>query len=58
MNEDLFNQNMHNLKDVLLINSLHNILAEPARQLALLDTIILHEGLTPLNQGIIKYHLK
>ena len=54
LNEDLFNQNMHNLKDVLLINSLHNIIAEPTRQLALLDPIILHEDMTPLNQGIIK----
>ena len=54
LNEDLFNQNVHNLKDVLLINSLHNIIAEPTRQLALLDPIILHEDMTPLNQGIIK----
>ena len=54
MNEDLFNPNMHNLKDVLPINSLHNIIAEPTHQLALLDLIILHEDMTPLNQGIIK----
>ena len=54
MSEDLFNPNMHNLKDVLLINSLHNIIAEPTRQLALLDRIILHEDMTTLNQGIIK----
>ena len=54
MNEDLFNPNMHNLIDVLLINSLHNIIAEPTRQLALVDPIILHEDMTPLNQGIIK----
>ena len=31
MNEDLFNPNMHNLKDVLLLNSLHNIISEPTR---------------------------
>ena len=54
MNEDLFNPNMYNLKDVLLINSLHNTITEPTRQLALLDPIILHEDMTPLNQGIIK----
>ena len=54
MNEVLFNSNRHNLKDVLLINSLHNIIAEPTRQLALLDPIILHEDMTTLNQGIIK----
>ena len=54
MNEDLFNQNIHNLKIVLLVNSLHNIIAEPTRQLALLDPIILHKDMTLLNQGIIK----
>ena len=40
---------MHNLKDVLLINSFHYIIAEPTRQLALLDPKILHEDMTPLN---------
>ena len=35
MNEDLFNPNMHHLKDVLLLNSLHNIISEPTHQLAL-----------------------
>ena len=54
MNEGLFNPNMHNLKGVLLINSLQHIIAERTRQLALLDPIILHEDMTPLNQGIIK----
>ena len=34
MNEDLLNPNEHNLKDVLLLNSLHNIISEPTRQLA------------------------
>ena len=54
MNEDLLNPNMHHLKDVLLLNSLHNIISEPTRQLALLDPIILHDDMSPLNQGIIK----
>ena len=39
---------MHNLKNVLLLNSLHNIISEPTRQLALLDPIIV------LSQGIIQ----
>ena len=52
MNEDLFNTNMHHLKDVLLLNSLHNIISEPTRQLALLDPIILHDDMSPLNKGI------
>ena len=54
MNEDLLNPNMHNLKDVLLLNSLHNIISEPTRQLALLDPIIGHEDILPLSQGIIQ----
>ena len=54
MNEDLLNPCLHNLKDVLLLNSLQNIIDEPTRQLALLDPMILHEDMSPLNQGIIK----
>ena len=54
MNEDLLNPNMHNLKDVLLLNSLHNIISEPTRQLALLDPIIVHEDMSTLSQGIIQ----
>ena len=54
MNEDLLNPNMHNLKNVLLPNSLHNAISKLTRQLALLDPIILHEDMLPLNQGIIK----
>ena len=51
MNEDLLNPNMHHLKDVLLLDSLHNTISEPTRQLALLDPIILHDDMSPLNQG-------
>ena len=39
MNEDLLNPNMHDLKDVLLLNSLNNIISEPIHQLALLDPL-------------------
>ena len=53
MNENLLNTNMHHLKDVLIPNSVHNIISEPTRQLALLDQIILHEDMSPLNQAII-----
>ena len=34
MNEDLRNHNMHNLKDVLLLNSRLTIIAEPLPKLA------------------------
>ena len=43
MNEDLLNPNMQNLKDVLLLSSLHNIISETTHQLALLEPIIVHE---------------
>ena len=54
MNEDLLNPRMHNFKDVLLLNSLQNIIDEPTRQLGFLDPIILHEDMLPLTQGIIR----
>ena len=54
MNEDLFNPNKHNLKDVLLLNSFHNIISEPTRQLALLDPIIVHEDMSTLSQGMFQ----
>ena len=45
---------MHNLKNILLLNSLHNIISEPTRQLALLDPIIVNEEMSPLSLGIIQ----
>ena len=56
MNEDLLNLIMYNLKDILLLNSLHNIKSAPTRQLALLYPIILHKDniMSPLIQGIIR----
>ena len=59
MNEDLLNPSMHNLKYILLLNSLHKIKSEPTRQLALLDPIIFHKDniMSPLIQGIIRVPL-
>ena len=54
MSEDLLNPNMHNLKDVLFLISLYNIMTEPARQLDLLDPIIVHVDMSPLSQGTIQ----
>ena len=54
MNEDLLIPNMHKLKDVLLLNSLHNLISKPTRHLALLDPIILHKDMSHLSQDIIK----
>ena len=37
LNEDLLNNNVNNLKDVMLMNSLHNVITLPTRNTALLD---------------------
>ena len=41
LNEDLYNPSFHNLKDVMLINSLKNVIENPTRVQALLDPIII-----------------
>ena len=41
LNEDLYNPMFHNLKDVMLINSLKNVIENPTRVQALLDPIII-----------------
>ena len=40
LNEDLLNENYRNLRDILLTNSLQNIISVPTRGRALLDPII------------------
>lgn len=52
-NEDLLNPNYHNLKDVLLINSMTNVINEPTRQQAILDPIIISEDLPFLDSGVL-----
>ena len=51
LNEDLPNPNFHNLKDVLLINSMMNVITEPTRQQAMLDPVIIPEALPFLDSG-------
>ena len=53
LNEDLLNSNYHNLKNVLIENSLHNIISEPTRGRSLLDPIIIPDDLTTLNSGVL-----
>ena len=36
------------------LNSFHNIISEPTRQLALLDPIIVHEDISTLSQGMFQ----
>lgn len=49
LNEDLFNLNFHNLKDLLIINSLQNTINEATRQHAILDPIIIPDDMPYLD---------
>ena len=53
-NEDILNQNKQNLKNVLLINSLNNIITEPTRGRALLDPILISFDQTVLDSGTLQ----
>ena len=54
LNEDMLNTNNHNLKNVLLMNSLNNIITEPTRGRALLDPILTYFDQTVLDSGILQ----
>ena len=54
LNEDLLNPNVHGLKDVMILNSLVNVVSDPTRINALLDPIIINDDLTFLDSGTIK----
>ena len=54
MNEDLLNPNVYSLKDILILNSLNNVISEPTRQHAPLDPIIIHNDMSFLHQGILE----
>ena len=53
LNEDLLNPNFHNLKDLVLINSMINVITEPTRQHATIDPIIIPEDFPFLHSGAI-----
>ena len=53
LNEDLLNPNYHNLKDLILVNSMKNVITEPTRQYAILDPIIIPEDFPFLDSGTI-----
>lgn len=53
LNEDLLNENYRHLHDVLLTNSLQNIITESTRGRALLNPIIAPEDLTVYDSGTI-----
>ena len=51
--EDLLNPNFHNLKDLLLLNSVETVIDEPKRQQAILDPVIISDDLPFLDSGTI-----
>lgn len=53
MNEDLLNLNYHNLKDVLIVNSMQNTVLEATRLGAILDPIIIPEDMSYLKSGTL-----
>ncbi|MCG8048754.1 MAG: endonuclease/exonuclease/phosphatase family protein [Candidatus Thiodiazotropha taylori] len=53
LNEDLFNDNYRNLKDLIILNSLQNTVSNATRQLALLDPILISDDLQFLDSGTI-----
>ncbi|MCG7867669.1 MAG: hypothetical protein JAY74_15080 [Candidatus Thiodiazotropha taylori] len=53
LNEDLLNDNVNNLKDVMLMNSLRNVITLPTRNTALLDPVIVPDEMIVLDSGII-----
>ena len=53
LNEDLLNPSMYNLRNLLLLNSMINIISEPTRQRTILDPIIIPDNMEYLDSGII-----
>ena len=53
LNEGLLNPNFHNLKEVLLIKSMTNVITEPTRQQAFLNPNIITEDLPFLDSGTL-----
>ena len=53
LNEDLLNINYRNLRDILLSNSLQNIISELTRGRALLDPIIVPNDFTSYDSGVL-----
>ena len=54
LNEDVLNPNFHNLKDLILINSMTNVITETTQQQAILDSIIIPEDLPFIDSGTIE----
>ena len=53
LNEDLLKDNVHNLKDTLVLNSMINVINSPTRQNALLDPILIPVDMEVSESGTI-----
>ena len=53
LNEDLLNSNYRNLRDILLINSLQNVITDPTRLDAILDPILIPDDMAYIDAGVI-----
>ena len=53
LNEDLLNSNYHNLRDILLINSLQNVITDATRHDAILDPILIPDDMAYVDAGVI-----
>ena len=54
INVDLLSPNVHNLKDILILNSLNNTISQSTRQNVLLDPVIIRNDMSFLHQGILE----
>ena len=53
LNEVLLNENYHYVRDILLSNSLQNVINVPTRETALLDPIIISDYLVTHDSGVM-----
>ena len=53
LNEDLLNSNFHNLRDTLILNFMINVINNPTRQNAILDSILIPNDMEVSDLGII-----
>ena len=54
INVDLLSPSVHNLKDILILNSLNNTISQSTRQNVLLDPVIIRYDMSFLPQGILE----
>ena len=53
LNEDLLDMNYRSLRDILLINSMQNVISDVTRQNTILDPIIIFDDMPNIDFGVI-----